>query len=484
MDKTLAERLSEYSDSMIPMHMPGHKRNTALSGQGGYLERLSADLDITEVEGFDNLASPDGILKELAERASALWGSKKSFILTGGSTLGILASVWASIENGDKVICARNCHKSVYNALRLREAEVSFIMPRTDEKTLSPLEIRAEELDRAFSENKGARLFICTSPTYEGVISDISALSAVCRKYGAKMIVDEAHGAHFGLSDEFPQCATALGADIAVSSLHKTLPALTQSAILHVSQAVSDSDIDKIKRALSIFSTSSPSYIIMASIDGCIRLIEEKRELLLAWKDNCDKFFDRCSALSNLEVIYRQYGAKRDFSKIIISSENTDISGGMLASMLRERGIEPEMESLYYVLAMTGMGDKEESINALADALFDIDKSLSQKKEAEKEGNINTIPIPKRAVSVCDAEAIAERGERKRAGDAIGEICLEYVWAYPPGVPTVIPGEMIDEALVTLLSEYAERKVALYNEKGEKISERIELLAIKKSDIT
>ena len=226
--KTLLELLEE--NKKIPMHMPGHKRNTALSP---YLKKLGADVDITEITGFDNLNNACGILKESMEKAANLRKADRAFYLVNGATGGILAAVSALVGNGDKVIVARNCHKSVYNAIELAGAVPVFVLPKVDEKTGIPGDIKKEDIENEIKTNPDARLVIITSPTYEGIVSDIKGISEACHKAGIPLLVDAAHGAHLGYGYGFPEDAYTQGADISVESLHKTLPSLTQTAICY-----------------------------------------------------------------------------------------------------------------------------------------------------------------------------------------------------------------------------------------------------------
>ena len=229
---TLLELLQDYSrNNALAMHMPGHKRNTSLAP---YLEALGAALDITEISGFSNLHDPDGALAERMKDAAALWGSKRAWWLIGGSTAGLLAAIDAATQTGDKVLIARNCHKSVYNACMLCRLETAYIQPSLFPGHSFADCITPEQVEAALLENADTRLVVLTSPTYEGLRSNLPAISEIVHRHGAVLLVDEAHGAHLGLSKFFPASAVTLGADIVVQSLHKTLPSLTQTAMLHL----------------------------------------------------------------------------------------------------------------------------------------------------------------------------------------------------------------------------------------------------------
>ncbi len=435
----IIDKLSQ--NKKIPMHMPGHKRNTALAP---YLKRLGADLDITEIEGFDNLHMPCGIIYESMQKAAKLRNAKSAFYLVGGTTAGILASVCATIDYGDKVIVARNCHKSVYNALEMQDAETVFVMPKIDAKTGIAGSIEPICIENAIKENPDAKLVILTSPTYEGVTSDIKEICKIAHSHNIPVLVDGAHGAHLGFSDDFLPDNIRQEADISVESLHKTLPSLTQTAVCYVNSDLVD--CEKIADKLTVFQSSSPSYLLMASIDGCINLlIEKKEELFCDWNERLEYFYKKCKDLKNLRILENNvefFGL--DKTKIVILTKN----GPWLSESLRNMGIECEMTAPGYVVAMTGMGDTKEMLSYLATCLLKLDK------EAEIwQGTKNiSILLPEKALKIKDAKK--KEFEWVKIEDSLGRISAGYVFAYPPGVPIIAPGEMISEEIKTLLLAY------------------------------
>ena len=429
------------SNKKIPMHMPGHKRNTALAP---YLKHLGADLDVTEIDGFDNLHSPEGIIRDSMEKAAKLRGAKSAFYLVNGTTAGILASVSAVVSEGDTVICARNCHKSVYNALELRDAKTVFVMPKIHEKTDISGSILPADIENAINENPTAKLVIITSPTYEGVTSDIKGISRIAHSYGIPVLVDAAHGAHLGFCDSFLPDAISLGADISVESLHKTLPSLTQTAILYVNGDLVSTE--KLQDKLSVFQSSSPSYLLMASIDGCINLLaEDGEELFSEWNERLSEFYKKCKDLKNLKLLLDNdefFGF--DKTKIVILAK----SGEWLAEELRKMGIECEMTSPGYVVCMTGMGDTKEMLSYFAACLLKLD-SVAEKWEVSKK---TAITLPEKSMEIKGAKE--KEFEWVELKEITGRISAGYVFAYPPGIPIICPGEVISEEIKSLLLAY------------------------------
>ena len=434
---TIYEKLKRHAGDRLPMHMPGHKRRT----DEPYLRDLCAALDITEIDGFDDLHDPSGIIADAEARAARLWGAENSHLLVGGSTVGILAGVYSLLTRGDAVIVARNCHKSVFHALEISGADAKYIVPETDGETGIFKDVTPLAVKKALDENPSARLVIITSPTYEGVISDVKGIARVAHERGVPLLVDEAHGAHLDLCDKFAGGAVKAGADVVIQSLHKTLPSLTQTAIAHVGGLADDKAFS---RALDIFETSSPSYLLMASADGCVDYISSHPESLEKWSDNMDAFAKSAAALEKFALFRGEGCYGFDKSKIVISTANASISGYELMKILREKhGVELEAAGERFALAMTGVFDDENSLGALIGALTEIEKSVgAQKREAAL-----PCPVPPCAAKISDA--VSKRAESVSGGEAVGRVCAEYVYAYPPGVPLIVPGEIFTRDVIS-----------------------------------
>ena len=445
------KRLTDYNETCIPMHMPGHKRNSEMLDS-----LLPYELDITEINGFDNLHNMGGILKATASLAASLYGSKEAYPLVGGSSCGILAAVHALAPFGSHVLMARNCHKSVYNAVELMGLHPHYLITEPDEFGIIG-KITPEAVDSALQKEQNISLVIVTSPTYEGVISDTEKIAEICHRHNALLFVDSAHGAHVGFSPYFGRSAVHSGADAVVMSLHKTLPALTQSALLHIcTDAV---DRKKIGEALSVFETSSPSYVLLASIDQCLRIILKDGKALFAnLNQNLAAFYEETKRFDALSVL--KYD---DPSKTVVSAKKTPLTGTDLADILRkEYKIETEMAGTDYILAMTSICDSKENIMRFADALKQIDKSTPCIKNfAAAKKNIS---LPK--YSETPFSARQKNGAFMPLCDAEGFECLEYIWAYPPGIPLIVPGEIIGRSLIAKITGMAQAKIDIKSTKG------------------
>lgn len=451
--QSVLERMLQYKkEKHVAFHMPGHKRNTKLS----YLKELKADIDMSEIEGMDDLHQPKEMLKNTMVLAQHLWQSHQSYLSIAGSTAMILAGIRTLTQSHDRVLIARNCHRSVYHAIELCQLKPYYVLPNYHQAYGMTGEISLEELKKSYEKACDAEekpsLLILTCPNYEGVFSDLKNIVAFAHQVGMKVLVDEAHGAHvdlFGISmlqaeEKSASHFSALkaGADFVVQSLHKTLPAHTSTALCHIKK---DSvDESKLRHQLKIFQTSSPNYLMMASLDGCLRYLytEEAQQDFLLWKENCKKTRQALKALKHLQV----FGQKEedfenifayDFAKFVVSTKNTNLSGLTLGQRLRSYGIEVEMMNKDYVLCMSSCLNQAEEYEKLVSALLEIDQTL-QKIE-------DTTHLAFQIEEQCMLPSLAYEKESHFIPfeEAENKIAGEFIWAYPPGIPLIVPGEKI-----------------------------------------
>lgn len=459
----LLEKLADYTAlDVCPMHMPGHKRRDMGGG-------LPWGLDITEIDGFDNLHDAQGVLKNGMERAARLYGSRRAFFLVGGSTCGILAGICAATRPGDTVLLPRGCHKSVYHALELRDLRPVYLPVPMDDGFGVAGSLRPETVAAALEAHPEAKMVIVTSPTYEGVVSDAAAITVLAHRAGVPVLVDEAHGAHLGLAPWLPAGAVTAGADIVIQSAHKTLPSLTQTALAHWNSDLVPAA--EFARQLAIFQTSSPSYLLMGSLDLCYALLEAQGAALWeSYRRNLEGFDRRTAALRHLRVLC--HGEDRaaghpdffafDPGKIVISTCGTDLTGPELMDLLRQKfHIELEMAQADYALAMTSLCDTAGTLDRLADALLEIDGTLCAETTL---CSVPQCPLPRQRMSISAARAA--EGGLLPAEQAVGAVCGEMVWAYPPGIPLLAPGEEITPQVLEALWAMAERGVALHAERS------------------
>lgn len=448
----LYDKLKNYSQSGIyPFHMPGHKR-CDITGDN----IIPYEIDLTEIYDFDNLHNPNGIIEDVQNKAKRLYSVNSAFILVNGATGGILAAVRAITNYGDRVLIARNCHKSVYNAAELCGLDVSYILPDIIPDFNIMSSITPKSVERELSLHSDIKAVIITSPTYEGAVSDIKSIADICHKYGAMLFVDEAHGAHFPFSEYFPNEAVSLGADVAVVSLHKTLPSLTQTALLLTNNTLLS---NKIAENLSVFETSSPSYVLMSSVDKCLYYVSQE-VFFEEYTRNLDSFYDSCANLKHLKLMTGNDFFAYDKSKIIISTLDTELNGVKLAEILRNNfKIEVEMAYSDYIIAMTSVCDTKEGFELLKNSLISIDKNCSS-KHCPKVVPYSSF-VPQKAFK--SSEKHLYQSNIMNLNSAVNRISLEYVWAYPPGIPIIVPGEVISEEIIEQIKYLIQNSVEIYS---------------------
>lgn len=475
--KNMYDALVEYQASdTYPFHMPGHKR-----WNRDFVNPFK--IDITEIHGYDNLHHAEGMIKEAQERAARLYHSEEAYFLINGSTCGILSAVSACTSKNGKILLARNCHKAAYHAVMLRELETVYLYPEREYSFGINGGILPESVEEALEKNENIQAVMITSPTYDGVVSDVKKIAGIVHRRGIPLIVDEAHGAHFGFHPYFPENSVKLGADIVIHSLHKTLPSFTQTALLHING--SRVDREKLRMYLGIYQSSSPSYVFMAGIDKCIQLIDEEgEELFQKFKSRLEKFYGEAENFSNIRLAGTQMighsGIKNfDRSKLVISVKNTGINGNCLNDILRRKYyLELEMSAGTYALALTSIADRDEGFQRLAKALREIDNSLDyvtgenkvfmgyKKKTMDdkdfmkqagmcrKNGNFESqekeysdiVTENEKVYKICDA--LEKPGKSILLEQAEGEISREFLYLYPPGIPLLAPGERISSKVL------------------------------------
>lgn len=453
--------------------MPGHKRNTELIKRYGLWDECLTpyDIDITEIDNFDNLHNPEGIIKEAERLAAELYGAKESIYSVNGSTGAILA-VLGLIDRGEAVLMARNCHKSVYHGVELYGLVPYYLEGETDslgiyqsisskevEEALRTSAFRLEDLDKEGNaenpNNSGIKLVVITSPTYEGVVSDIADIADICHRYGAFLLVDEAHGAHFGFDDYFPASAVNLGADFVVQSLHKTLPSYTQTAVLHICTGNEDV-INKIRRQFNLLETSSPSYIFLAGMEGSLNLIKDHgRELFDDYKKRLISFREGVATLKNIRLYAPLNAFNYDYGKLVITAGD-NLGSKLYRYLYDNHHLVMEMKSKDYVIAMTSIFDTDEGFYRLLKALKELDRdetffTLDNKANFDytlMDRRWGTLPerkyIPYEAVRLADIY-----GKYKVSlEESRGLTSADYVYFYPPGIPLLVPGEVIEENVI------------------------------------
>ena len=473
----LLERLSTYAASdAYPFHMPGHKRQVKM-GITSVPNPFS--VDITEINGFDNLHHAEDILKESMNSAAAVYGADRSWYLVNGSTCGILAAIAAAVKPGEKILMARNSHKSAYHAVVLNQLERYIYIRRRCRSFRFREGIEPEQVERALFGASGDPGCVCDFPRpMRGSCRISRGFAATAHRHGAALIVDEAHGAHlpFGDGNYFPDGALQEEADLVIQSLHKTLPSLTQTAILHLKSQILDAK--KVEQYLSVYQSSSPSYILIASMENCVRYMAEKGAGEMArYGARLRELREKLAKLKYFRLLKEEicgaagvYGY--DPSKLVLFPDF--MTGTRLAEVLRtEYHLEAEMSSGRYVLLMTSFMDTEEGFSRLERALLELDARV-EKLEAEsvglkdaKQGRqepFSEEQLNRKPNQENDSENYPQQmclpwqawhgdGMLVPLEEAEGRVARTCVTIYPPGVPMLMPGERIGTREIARIRE-------------------------------
>ncbi len=458
----LYRKLNEYAESdYYPYHMPGHKRRL----YGETLSRL-AGIDITEIDGFDNLHDAQGILKQIQKKAAMLYGAEESFYLVNGSTAGILSAISATVPEGGKILMARGCHKAVYHGVYLRKLVPQYLYEKTDEEFDCCLPVTVADVEQELEKNADICAVLIVSPTYEGLVADVASIAETVHKRGIPLIVDSAHGAHLGFHPAWPENCAKLGADLVIESLHKTLPAPTQTAILHVNGSLVNRE--KLKRFLQIYQTSSPSYLFMAAMEEALDIIaQRKEELFSEFLINWNEMLETLGKCKNIRILQKEGS---DIGKLVIMDGSGYLSGGQLYEKLLNRyHLQMEMATEKYVLAMFTVGDTKEAFTRLTKALVEIDEALVKVGEASNAKGTSEKNYPiydaikKQNLQMLYPKAVLTLGEAWERetlevplSQAKESICGVFINLYPPGIPLVVPGEELSEEICERLQILAD----------------------------
>ncbi|MBR3183795.1 MAG: aminotransferase class V-fold PLP-dependent enzyme [Firmicutes bacterium] len=443
MKRSLLDFLPEHAAlDPVSFHMPGHKGSQLYKklGYGEILDKLM-DCDITEIPGADNLFQTEDVILEIMEKYKKLYGSKKSYLLVNGSSVGLIAGILSCTKRGDKVIMARNSHKSIFNAMRLGGLDPVYLFPEILEGHGILGGISPEEVKRLLDENPDAGCVVLPSPNYYGICSDIRAIAEACHERNKVLIVDQAHGAHLRFIGEgYPMSAEEGGADIVINSTHKTLASWTQTAVMNV---MSDRvDLNVIEDNLQILESSSPSYPLMLSLDinADILLDEAKSENLFGeWKEAVDMFYTAAKKIPGLKIIE---DPMLDRTKFNMDMGDLGLTGNELELLLNERGIFVELVTGNIIMGMTGIGTTKGHVERLVTALRDIasERRTEDCTGAKEQPGILTFKP--------ESAPVPEEKESVLIDDCAGRVCAGSIIPYPPGIPLLCPGEVITKELI------------------------------------
>ena len=460
--KPLCEAVFNYEkEKVYPLHTPGHKGGRGMDKSLlAALGKRAAAIDVSLMSELDDLHCPEGCLREAQELAAELYGSDRCFFAVNGTTGAIHAMLISALKPGEKVLIPRNAHRAVAGALVIGGLEAIFLPPEYDESFGINTQITAEAVTKALIADPTIKAVLITSPNYYGMAADLKAIAEIAHSRGAVLLVDEAHGAHLGFTEALPPSALQCGADACAQSTHKTLGALTQCSMLHVQGE--RIDVQRVAAAMSLLTTTSPNYLLMASLDAArAQLAEKGAEMAEAALAVAERLRESLRSVEGLEildsrVLARSEVAAFDGTKVTVNVAGLGITGIEAGNILRANGLAVELVDRNNVLFLLTYADANEEINSIINKITGLFLKIKNQNKpilppsANSELPVAQQVLPPRQAFYAEAEEIA-------FCMAVGRISAEQISFYPPGIPVIIPGELVTKEILT----YCQRMLAL-----------------------
>jgi arginine decarboxylase len=457
----LLQALAAYQENGVTrLHMPGHKGGRNLDPQ---VRELLGDkafsLDITGVEGMDDLHQPQGIIRESQELLAGAFGADHSYFLVNGTSCGVQALLLSLCSPGDKVLVPRNMHKSMIAGVILSGAQPVFIGPEILRSRGIALGVTPEKVKLALEKIPDIKGALLINPTYYGTVTDLPQIRAALTRRGVPLLLDEAHGPHFYFHEEFPLSGLRAGADAVAQGMHKLLGGLTQGSILHLQGGAVDRG--RLENSLRLLQSTSASYLLLASLDGARRQMVLRGQELLTDTLHLARWARReINAIPGLSCLGRGEGGPGftdfDETKLTVTVKEIGLTGQQVEQILRyEYNIQVELSDLYNILLMITIGSTREDIEKL---LYALGKIVSRRREfpdnrdllARADDLMGEMTIPQ--LAVLPREAFFAPSHRVKLNEAVGEISTEIITAYPPGIPVICPGERITREITEYLA--------------------------------
>lgn len=439
----------------VQFHIPGHKKGAGMDPEfRQFIGENALSIDLINIEPLDDLHAPKGIIKQAQDLAAEAFGADHTFFSVQGTSGAIMTMVMAVCGPGDKIIIPRNVHKSIMTAIVFSGAVPIFIHPEIDNELGISHGITLESAKRALTEHPDAKGLLVINPTYFGVAADLKSIVELAHSFDVPVLVDEAHGVHIHFHDELPLSAMQAGADIAATSVHKLGGSLTQSSILNMREGLVSKD--RVQSILSMLTTTSTSYLLLASLDVARkRLATEGHQLAEETLKLANQTRDRLNQIEGIycvgsEILGSKAAYSYDPTKLIISVKSLGLTGHDVEKWLRESfNIEVELSDLYNILCIFTPGDSQNDANRLVEALTEIAQQMSEQDVTHQQTKVLLPAIPLLAMTPRDA--FYANTEVIPLKEASGRIIAEFVMVYPPGIPIFIPGEIITEENISYI---------------------------------
>lgn len=470
-DKTplLDVLLSRAKRKVTSFHTPGHKNGQGIDKKlAGFTGRNMYALDVTVFPEVDSLHDPTGPIRRAQALFAKAYGVENSFFLVNGSSVGNMAMVMSTCRPGDSIIISRNAHKSTLGGIILSGVWPIWIQPTVDQNLDIIFDATPEQVEKALKQFPEAKAVFVTSPTYNGVTTNLKRIAEICHAKGKYLLVDEAHGAHLNFHPELPSSAVEAGADLVVQSTHKTLSAISQGSVLHVN--TKDMDLARLRKILSMLQTTSPNYLTLASLDLARKqMVAEGEKNLTRLIHNSERARAAINHLKNFSSFTRAEirgrGFDLDVTKITINVTRTGYPGQHISEILaKEYNIQVDAADLFNLIAITGTGTAKQDLDRLVHALSEID----HRKQGDAQNWVLQIPSLSTELVMNPRDVfLLYRSKRVPLRKAIGHISAQTLTPYPPGIPVLIPGERVTSEIVEYLEDLTERAVRVSGQEAE-----------------
>ncbi|MFL0604651.1 aminotransferase class I/II-fold pyridoxal phosphate-dependent enzyme [Cylindrospermopsis raciborskii] len=453
---------SSISKNHTPFYTPGHKRGAGVSPI--LTDLLGKDVfraDLTELSELDNLFAPESAILAAQELAAMAFGAQRTWFLVNGSSCGIIAAIMTVCEPNQHILLPRNIHLSVVSGLIIAGAIPIFINPQYDQDLDITCSITPKDLEVALAQHPQAKAVLVVYPTYNGVCGNLKAICQVTHEHNIPLIVDEAHGAHLNFHDNLPISALTAGADLTIQSTHKTLGSMTQTSMLHIQG--NRINIDRLNQALQLVQSTSPSFILLASLDAARQQMAiDGQNLMQQTLELANIARNKIREIPGLSVLelpkIRQPGFfDLDKTRLTVNVKELGITGFTTENFLIEMGIVPEVSSFENVTFIISLGNNELDINALVKVFKKINDIPRCRKYEMSTSNIISKIIfnyqPDNRLVISPREAFFATSEILPLEKTVDRICAENICPYPPGIPILMPGERITKSALDYLQQ-------------------------------
>ncbi len=470
-DKTplLDTLLSHAKRNVTSFHTPGHKNGRGIDKKlASYTGRNLFSLDVTVFPEVDSLHDPTGPIRKAQQLMAAAYGVEQSFFLVNGSSVGNMAMIMAACRPGESIIISRNAHKSTLGGIVLSGVWPLWIQPTVDQNLDILFDSTPEQVEKALKQFPEAKAVFVTSPTYNGVTTNLKKIAEICHSKGKVLLVDEAHGAHLHFHSGLPTDAITSGADLVVQSTHKTLAAISQGSVLHFNSKLLD--VSRVKRIVSMLQTTSPNYMTLASLDlARWQMMSQGEKILDKLIQNTERARNAINHLQHFTCLTRNEiqgrGFDLDLTKITINVTRTGYAGQHISEILaRDYNIQVDAADLFNLIAITGTGTDRADLDKLVSALEQIDHM----KQGEAQNWVLNIPSLSTELVMNPRDVfLLYRSKRVPLRKAIGHMSAQPLTPYPPGIPVLIPGERVTLEIVEYLEDLTERAVRVSGQEAD-----------------